>query len=124
MTEPSEYRGRVVVVDDHLMFAHVVVVALTNHGFDATSVDVSGDDELSTLLARLLEDPPDVLLLDLDLGSYGDGSRLIGPLVRAGVEVVVMTEDEHDAVRALEVGARAAIPKTTPLADLVDMLKR
>lgn len=124
MTEPSPCDGRVVVVDDHLLFAHVVVIALTNHGFGATSVDLSDDNERATLLTRLLGDPPDVLLLDLDLGSYGDGSCLIKPAVRAGVEVVVMTGDDQqdDAVRALEAGARCAIAKTSPLVDLIDTL--
>jgi DNA-binding NarL/FixJ family response regulator len=125
MTEPPQWQGRVVVVDDHLLFAHVVVIALTNHGFGATSVDLSDGDERSTLVSRLQGDPPDVLLLDLDLGSYGDGSCLIEPAVRAGVEVVVMTgDDEPDSdVRALDAGARCTIPKTSPLNDLISTLE-
>jgi two-component system nitrate/nitrite response regulator NarL len=126
MNQPPECHGRVIVLDDHLMFAQVVVIALKNHGFDATSLDLGDADEPTTLVSKVLDDPPDVLLLDLDLGTHGDGGQLIEPAVRAGVEVVVMTGDpgHDDAVRALETGARFVIPKTAPLADLIAALER
>ena len=126
MTQRDARRARVVVIDDHLLVAHVVVIALAQHGFDASSVDLEegDDDALSTLLPKILRDPPDVMLIDLDLGSHGNANRFVEFAVRAGVEVVVMTTDpEHeDVVRALERGARCALPKTSPLADLIDAL--
>jgi DNA-binding NarL/FixJ family response regulator len=113
----------VVVVADHQLVADVVVIALANHGFDATSVDISEDGALPTAMSRILDDPPDVLLLDLDLRSHSDDGLFIAPAVRAGVEVVVMTDGDDDTVRALEAGARCLIPKTSPLADLIEALE-
>jgi two-component system nitrate/nitrite response regulator NarL len=122
VTEAAEFRGRVVVVADHLLVADVVVIALTNHGFDATSVDLAEAGPLSAALAAILEDPPHVLLLDVDLGSRPEETLYIAPMVRAGVDVVVMTGSHSDAARALDAGARRLIPKTSPLADLIETL--
>lgn len=109
---------------DHLLVADVVVIALTSHGFDASSIDLATAGPLETVLARILEDPPDVLLLDVDLGSHHDGSLYLAPAVRSGVEVVVMIGSDDDTEGALDAGARTLIPKTAPLAELVDTLER
>ena len=123
MSEPSGRRGRVVVVADHQLVADVLVIALANHGFEATSVDLADADPLATVLPRILEDPPHVLLLDVDLDSHHDGGFFIAPAVRNGVEVLVMTESHEDTVHALDAGARCLIPKTAPLAELIEALE-
>ena len=121
MTDPSRGTGRIVVVDDQLMFAQVVAVALARHGFDASSADLSPGTRLTALVSRLERDPPDVMLVDLDLGEFGDGDVLIQPAVRAGIEVIVVTDstDQGDQDRALESGARSILRKTQSLSDLV-----
>ncbi|GAB3254407.1 hypothetical protein GCM10027448_21490 [Nocardioides dilutus] len=111
------------MVADHLLVADVVVIALANHGFEATSVDLTDEDALATVLPRILADPPEVLLLDVDLRAHADEGLFLAPAVRAGVEVVVMTGNHDDTVLALEAGARCLIPKTSPLAELIEALE-
>ena len=126
MTDPSRGTGRIVVVDDQLMFAQVVAVALARHGFDASSADLSPGARLKTLVAKIERDPPDVLLVDLDLGDFGDGHSLIESAVRTGVEVIVVTAstDQDDQERALESGARSILRKDQSLAELVREVSR
>ena len=69
---------------------------------------------------------PRVVLLDLDLGSLGDGIRLVTPMARAGANVVVLTASTDrarwgDAVRQ---GARKVIPKTRPLNEILSATRR
>ena len=57
------------------------------------------------------------MLLDLDLGRFGDGANLIAPLARAGVNVVVLTASE-DLGRwggCMRLGARRVLPKSGAL---------
>ena len=119
MTDPSRGNGRIVVVDDQLMFAQVVASwRWRRHGFDASSADLSPGTSSSRTLVwpRIEDDPPDVLLVDLDLGEFGDGNALIGPAVRAGAEVIVVTGSSRadDQERALESGARS-VPLEEPV---------
>jgi two-component system, NarL family, nitrate/nitrite response regulator NarL len=118
--------GRVVIVDDHASFATAMEIALQEHGFHASCADLPADADSSALVASIVDDPPDVLLLDLDLGACGDGRPLIAPAARAGVDVVVVTESEEDSdrARAIDAGAQAVLTKACPLADLLDTVRR
>ncbi len=77
-------------------------------------------------MTEILEDPPDLLLVDLDLGDFGDGQSMIAPATRAGVDVVVVTGRDTDAewARAIDAGALAVLPKTSHLAELTDAVRR
>lgn len=123
MTTDRGKPGRVVIIADQLLVADVVVIALGSHGFDATSVDLAKAGPLATVLSRVLDDPPHVLLLDVDLSAQPEGRLYLAPMVRAGVEVVMMTSDHEEALRALEAGVRRLIPRTSPLAELVQTLE-
>lgn len=74
-------------------------------------------DTLAGARDELLAVRPDVLLLDLELGTLGSGENLIVPMVRAGVVVVVVSAFLSDVVmgRCLTLGAAACIPKSAPL---------
>lgn len=119
---------RVVIVEDHLLFAQALELALTRQGFDATRVDVAETTRPSTaaLLRSVLDLEPDVLLLDLDLGAAGDGFAMIEPLTNAGVDVVVVTATEEPGqwARAVVAGARKVLSKTSPLAEVVTTVQR
>ena len=62
-----------------------------------------------------------MLVLDLDLGPWGDGYPLIEPSVKAGVKVVVVTgaEEPGQWARAVMCGASKVVSKSEPLATVL-----
>lgn len=84
----SPHAVRVVVVEDHELLAESLRLALTAEGM---SVTVAASLAMDEILALATNDCPDVVLLDLDLGTEGvDGSLLVEPLTLIGVKVVVV----------------------------------
>ena len=81
-------RDTVLVVEDHALFAESLAITLRLEGYDVCRADLTRDLDLLCLADRLR---PRVALLDLDLGEFGDGTRLIAPLTRRGTDVVVVT---------------------------------
>jgi DNA-binding NarL/FixJ family response regulator len=110
--------SRVAIVEDHLLFAEALEVALSLQGHDVHRVPVT-DGSLSSgqLLAGLLRLRPRVVLLDLDLGPAGSGTRLVEPLTQSAVAVVVLTGSTDRARwgECIRNGARTVLPKTAPL---------
>ncbi len=96
--------AEIVIVDDHELLAESLRIALRAEGIDAVRVQPA---ELPRLLSAVLEQHPELVLLDLDLGPVGDATPLIAPLVDAGVRVVVVTGlvDRIRIAAALEQGA-------------------
>ena len=118
---------RVAVVDDHVLFAEAVVVALDNRGYDAWCVDpLANTPSTAALAARILEGKPDVVLLDLDLGDGGDGTDLLARLSDRSPDVVVVTgnSDPVQIGAALAAGAKTVISKSLPLEQILDTLMR
>ena len=78
------------------------------------------------LVAAILKQQPLVVLLDLDLGRFGDGVRLIEPIARSGANVVVVT-GSTDLARwgdAVQAGARKVLSKSQPLHDILATVRR
>jgi len=118
--------NRVVVVDDHVLFAEALRVALRIEGYDVDRVDLD-DRNLSSsqLLTRILRLRPGMVLLDLELGRGGDTTELVQPLTQAGVAVVIVTAST-DRLRwgeCLRFGARTVLPKSAPLESIRDTLR-
>ncbi len=120
-------RARVALVEDHQLFAEVLDLSLTMQGYDVVRVPL-GDNLRSadSLYTPLVRANPGIALLDLDLGPVGSATRLIEPLARAGIHVVVVT-GETDRVRwgeCLRYGARRVIPKAAPLQEVLGTVRR
>jgi DNA-binding NarL/FixJ family response regulator len=118
---------RVVIVDDHLLFAQALELALSTAGHSTSRIELSGTPgSATTLVARVLREKPQVLLLDLDLGPHGDGYAVIEPASRVGIDVLVVTgtEDPSQWARAVISGARKVMSKTRPLSDVVATVGR
>jgi len=117
----------VLVVDDHGLFGEAVSLALAADGRSVhrLCLETAGRTP-ARLLAAALRIGPDIALLDLDLGRYGDGQELIRPLTRSGVDVVVVTghADEADWGGCLRHGARTVFSKHRPLAELIGLVRR
>jgi two-component system nitrate/nitrite response regulator NarL len=118
---------RVVIVEDHTLFAESLELAFTVQGYDVRRIPVP--DRVGapgTLVASIIKQRPRVVLLDLDLGRFGDGVRLIEPIARAGANVIVVTGSIDrarwgDAVRS---GARKVLSKSQPLRDILATVRR
>jgi two-component system nitrate/nitrite response regulator NarL len=78
------------------------------------------------LLASALRMQPRLVLLDLDLGGFGDGVRLIHPLAVAGANVVVVTasSDPFRWGECMRYGARKTMSKTQPLNEILGVVRR
>jgi two-component system nitrate/nitrite response regulator NarL len=117
---------RVAVVDDHILFAEAMVVALVHRGYDARCVVPNVEAPTgASLISQVLVGNPDVVLLDLDLGQAGDGLDLIVRLsARAQVVVVTGNSDPVRLGAALAAGAATVISKSYPLEQILDTLTR
>lgn len=118
---------RVALVEDHALFAESLDVALTLEGYDVHRIPVSPSiGSASLLLPTILRAHPHIVLLDLDLGSAGNGARLIEPLTRSGVFVAVVTASAEAARwgECLRYGARTVLCKTSPLNSILSTVRR
>ncbi|TIC81806.1 LuxR C-terminal-related transcriptional regulator [Nocardioides sp. GY 10127] len=118
--------GLVALVEDHQLFAESLELALTLRGHDVERIRPQDVTYLGTLLERLRKLKPQVVLLDLDLPPLGDSTPLIAPLSAAGIQVVVVTGAAEEARwgRCLAAGARAVLPKSSSLADIMGVVRR
>jgi len=112
----------IVVVDDHRLFGAALATALAAEGF---SVTVPEFTDLTDLRCVVLDDAPDVILLDLDLGAVGSGESLLGPFVGSGAAVLVVsgTTDEATIGRCLDQGAAGWMSKCAPFDQLLESVR-
>ena len=117
---------RVLIIDDHALFAEALELALSLEGYDARRLDLPEGGSMATLRSLALKARPRTVLLDLDLGRFGDGTNLVAPLARAHVNVVVLTASE-DLGRwggCMRVGARKVLPKSGALQQALATVRR
>jgi two-component system, OmpR family, response regulator TctD len=111
---------RMMIVEDHSAFAQALELVL---GPD-TRISLARTLEEGRSLLRTGE-PFDVVVLDLSLPD-GVGTELI-PEIRErhpGTSVVVLSAREDVDEAASKAGADAAIPKETPLPEIISSLRR
>lgn len=128
MSRPtSRSQIRITIIEDHVLFAESLELALTVEGYDVRRAEVSATSSTpSAVLAGVIRQRPRIVLLDLDLGRLGDGVRLVAPLAKAGINVVVVTAN-IDKVRwgeALRYGARTVLSKSRPLNEILAIVRR
>jgi DNA-binding NarL/FixJ family response regulator len=124
MTPPDH--NRIALVEDHSLFAESLEMALSLEGFDAERVALERDMTASRLLSATLALRPRTVLLDLDLGAYGDGMAMIRPLTdaRTAVIVVTSTTDRTRWGECIFHGARKIVPKNAPLSEIIACVRR
>lgn len=126
MTAPRS-QFRVFLVEDHALFAESLELALSLEGYAVRRIPVSEDSgSAQALLGAVTRARPQVVLLDLDLGRLGDGVRLITPMARVGINVVVVTAatDRARWGECLHNGARTVLSKTQPLNNILAVVRR
>lgn len=119
--------ARVVVLDDQLLFAEALEIALRSNGHEVSRPVLPEDDRsLQTLARRAARLQPHVALVDLDLAHTSLGMALIPALVSHGMVVVALTgsTDRFRWGEALHHGAAAVIPKIRPLDDILSVISR
>jgi two-component system LytT family response regulator len=110
----------VLIVDDEAPSRRGIREALTQIGVkrirDASSVDQA--------LKLIMEDRPDVLLLDIQLRGESLGFDLLEKLPAKGIPVVFITAHEDHAVRAFRVRAQDYLLKPVDPKQLLETLTR
>jgi two-component system, NarL family, nitrate/nitrite response regulator NarL len=118
---------RVLIVDDHVLLAESLELALSLEGYDARRLALPEEGgSMATVRSMALRANPRTVLLDLDLGRFGDGMNLIAPLARAHVNVVVLTasEDRGRWGACMRLGARKVLPKSGALQQALATVRR
>ncbi|MEA3056917.1 MAG: hypothetical protein QOD30_2349 [Actinomycetota bacterium] len=116
---------RVLVIDDHLVFAELLVDAIRRAGHACTAADPVALDD-AALVALALSEDADVVVLDLLFGRELRGLPLIERFVAAGTEVLVLSSDDRPEIRAAaaEAGATEFLNKLLPLERLLACLEQ
>jgi len=127
MAGASRADHRVVIIDDHALLAESLELALSLEGYDVRRLEMPEEGgSMGTLRSLALRANPRTVLLDLDLGRFGDGMNLIAPLARAHVNVVVLTaaEDIGRWGGCMRLGARKVLPKSGALQQALSTVRR
>ena len=115
---------RVLLVDDHRMFAEAIGMFLaTEDDIDVLEILASAEG----IAERVRSSAPDVVLMDIDLPGM-DGLAATRQVVEARPEtkVVLITalSDPSLSLRGSEAGAAALVPKERAADDLVEVIRR
>ena len=124
---PTRSRVRIMLFEDHALFAESLDLALTLEGYDVRRAAVPDHPcAPSVLVPSEGRWRPRIALVDLDLGRFGDGAELINPLARSGVNVVVVTASTDRARwgECVHHGARKVVSKNQPLNDILAVVRR
>ena len=111
---------RMMIVEDHSAFAQALRLVLG----EGTRISLARTLEEGRALLRTAE-PFDVVVLDLALPD-GEGTELV-PEIRhrhPKTHIVILSAREDVGEVASQAGADAAIPKETPLPDIISSLRR
>lgn len=127
MSAAARGNHRVLIIDDHVLFAESLELALSLEGYDVRRLELPKEGgSMATLRSLALRANPRTVLLDLDLGRFGDGVNLVAPLARANINVVVLTASE-DLGRwggCMKMGARRVLPKSGALQQALATVRR
>ena len=114
-------RANILIVDDHRMLADAMARALSSRGYSCRVADLRS---ASAVVEVAVAATPDLVLLDLDLGSI-DGLGLIGPLRSRGLPVLVVTgcEDKGRLAAAVASGSVGWVSKSRPFEEVLEAVQ-
>jgi DNA-binding NarL/FixJ family response regulator len=124
LIDRANARGQAVaIVEDHRLLAETLALTLRERGVGTHVAELC---EPADLLAQLLDLRPRLVVLDLDLGAFGDSTWLIEPLTADGIRVLVLTGSGNRLriAAALEQGAIGYQHKSSGFEDLVTIIEQ
>lgn len=120
----DEQRKRIVLVDDHTVVREGLE-RLLNLGDEFVVCEEAGDADEGVEAVREMQ--PDAVIVDVELPG-ADGIELTKNLIREFPHLVVVTLSAHEepemALRALNAGAMAYVPKSAGIEALRTALRR
>jgi DNA-binding NarL/FixJ family response regulator len=108
---------RVLIVDDHKLFAEAVEIALERHGMDVVTATTAEDG-----LTAAARHEPDVVLLDIglpDRSGLALGEEILHAHPDAKIVIVTSLEDQRALQDAVKLGFHGFLTKDTKLPQLV-----
>ena len=112
----SDPELRVLVVDDEASIRRFLHTALTTHGYEVFEAGTAREG-----LARIIDDRPDLIILDLGLPD-GDGvevTRRVREWSQVPIIILSVREAEQEKVAALDAGADDYLTKPFGLSELL-----
>jgi two-component system nitrate/nitrite response regulator NarL len=112
---------RVMIVDDHTLFADAIAIQLEDVGMEVVGRATNGTDAIDE--ARRTE--PDVVLMDLalpDQSGLSAGRAILEERPTTRLVVLTALEDRAVADEALRLGFRGYLTKDTPVARFVEAI--
>jgi DNA-binding NarL/FixJ family response regulator len=113
----------VMVVDDHPLWRDGVARDLTERGFRVSAT--AGDTESAVRIATAVR--PDVVLMDLNLGTGSGVSAILGIAGKVpSTRVLVLSASgaHEDVLEAVKAGASGYLVKSASVEELVDAVRR
>jgi DNA-binding NarL/FixJ family response regulator len=122
--EGAGHPVRVLIVDDHRLFAEALALLLAgNNQIDVIGSAQSGEEAIE----NWADQQPDVVLMDVDLPRM-DGIEATRRLkeINPRVQVIIITayEEREVVARAMNAGASGFVPKTYAADELLAVIKR
>lgn len=111
---------RIAIADDHRLFADGLAEALGSLP-DITVEGIARDG--ASLIDTIKDDPPDVLLIDLEMPGV-DGLETLR-VIRGRIPTIVVTmhADEEHRAQVVAAGAAGFLSKSAPLSDLAAAIR-
>lgn len=120
----AAHRLKVAIVDQQRVFADALVYRLQN---EPELQVVCSESDPAVAAVMVIDSQPDVVILDAEL-SGGVAFDIAAEIRRrlAGVRLVFLTQTAADSLldQALRLNAEAILSRDTPLADLVQAIRR
>jgi len=114
--------NKVIIIDDHALIRSGLTDALTSAGFNVIAEAASKSEALA-VLNKLT---PDFCIVDLNLGD-GNGVEIIKSMANQTQQtkyvVLTMNDDQENLDIAKNSGASAYVLKSSPINELIDVLK-
>ena len=116
-------KSKILIVDDEQAICQMVCLALTQAGFDCAEAADANEAQ-----SRIVQDPPDVILLDWMLPNVNGveyARRLRQEKLTKHIPIIMLTArtEEEDKVRGLDSGADDYITKPFSTRELIARVK-
>lgn len=120
--QPVAARIRVLIVDDHKLFAEAIRSTLSREGIEVVDIAMTADEAL----ASVRQDPPDLVLMDIGLPDQSGlvvGARILEECPQTRVVVLSALDDPWLVQEAVRAGFHGYLTKDTKVTQFVESLR-